>query len=276
MVRTVTSIGSLLILAGCGARGVVMDPQEISIENALQQVGEGMSNMVKTQSESTELGLYPAEVVVSFNVAASGTSGTTLMVTPGGPYVTPATERVGLESTVGETASRDNNITVRFVNVLFASPDTLIANMSGAQLFELRQALHGIDPRAAYLMFPEGQPGEGAGASAAPVTSDDNETLASATPEVGGNVPVPNLATPSLPPMKFMSPKSDEDERATLIEGFDRERLDRLVTAVNARVGMNVVDPNIADDDELKAALVKAAEQLRMSKGDIDIMSRER
>ena len=125
-------------------------------------------------------------------------------------------------------------------------------------------------------MFPEGQPGEGAGASAAPVTSDDNETLASATPEVGGNVPVPNLATPSLPPMKFMSPKSDEDERATLIEGFDRERLDRLVTAVNARVGMNVVDPNIADDDELKAALVKAAEQLRMSKGDIDIMSRER
>lgn len=257
-------------LVGCGPRSIVKDPSAITLKSALTEVGEGLAAMVKAQPASTDFGVYPAEVVVSFNVAASGTGSGTLLVTPGLPDITPAVERTGLKASVSETATRANTVTVKFINVLFAPPDALVQHVTGPQLFELRQAMLGIDPRS--VMVPVQMDTTAAKpAAAAQAAPTDKASIPSAAKSGEAAQPAPVQTRASLPAMKFMSPTDAENDASTYIKSLPADRLAPLARALNARVGLEVVRPD-GDADALRERLVDSAARLTLKRADLESM----
>jgi hypothetical protein len=168
----------LCLVTGCGGgarqpKDYLSEPSGITLESAMEQVTDGLQKMVGKRMDAEkrgtyeQLGLHAAEVIITFNVTGSATKEDKLfvdmtMIQPPSPA---AAGRAGFESVAGETASRGNQITVRFVNLLFATDDTLVSRMDGHQLHRLRHAIAGKDPGP--LMLPVA-PGEDAQAGAAP------------------------------------------------------------------------------------------------------------
>jgi hypothetical protein len=272
--RLVGNVGAALVIAcstlgGCGPRAVVNDPGSITLKSALAEVGEGLAQMVKAQPPTNNFGLYPAEVTVTFNVIATGTSSASLMVTPGSRFITPAIERAGAQVGVGESASRGNTVSVKFVNLLFAPQDSLVHHVSGTQLFELRQAILGIDPRPVFIAVPP-DPVAREGAAPAPNTGGEPPK----PPADSSKEPAPQAAAaphPSLPAMKFLSPFTPEQDPAELIRALSVERLRDLARAINTKVGLTVVDPHQPEAD-LRRAVGAAAIKDKLNKAAIESM----
>ena len=130
-----------------------------------------------------------------------------------------------------ETARRANTVTIKFVNIFFAPPDSLVQHLSGAQLYELRMAIRGDDPRPLFIAAPT-QPKE---------TTSTEHGEDAPRPVVGVAAVVPasapiEVAKPraSLPAMKFMSPFKPEEDPGELIRGLPIEKLPKFRSPVPA------------------------------------------
>jgi hypothetical protein len=191
-------IGVAVPCASCNARkpaDYLSEPSAITLDQAMEQVTNGLQKMVGKRMEAEEegvyqqLGLHASEVIITFNVTGSSTADGKLFVDLVGSNSPPplALGRLGGEAGTVETASRGNQITIRFVNLLFATPDTLAGTLDAHDLHRLRYALSGKDPG------PKG-------ALAAPGASSTHLTSTAA----------PQAAAPTLPDLPPIAPAASD------------------------------------------------------------------
>jgi len=118
------------LLSGC-ATAVVPNPSAITLESALISVGKGLVAMKQAQLEQNagnefRTGLLASEVDVTFNVIGSGQQGGKLYVelSPIPVGAAPIGGKVGGELSSSYTASRGNQVTIRFRSVAFSKTTT--------------------------------------------------------------------------------------------------------------------------------------------------------
>ncbi len=116
------------LTAGC-ATSVVPNPSGITLESALVSVGKGLvalkqAELEQNQGKEFKTGLLTSEVEVIFNIIGSGQQGGRLYVEVPPIPTAPIGGKVGGEFSSSYTASRGNQITVRFRNVAFSKKTT--------------------------------------------------------------------------------------------------------------------------------------------------------
>lgn len=116
------------LLSGC-ATMVEPQPGKITLEEALASVGRGLVEMKRSQLEANNgkefrSGLLPSEAEVTFNISASGEQSGKLYV-----EITKTPADAGLkkggELGTSYTASRGNQITVKFRSIAFSKTTKL-------------------------------------------------------------------------------------------------------------------------------------------------------
>jgi hypothetical protein len=115
-------------LGGC-ATHVVPIPSAITLESALVSVGQGLVAMKQAQLQQNQgkefsTGLLASEAEVTFNVIGSGQQGGTLFVEMSPVPTAPAAGKAGGELSTSYTASRGNQITIKFRSVAFSKKTT--------------------------------------------------------------------------------------------------------------------------------------------------------
>lgn len=101
-----------LYLSGCSAAWVAPEPStNISLEQAMESVAQGMANMDKVNGPKSN-GLYPESVEIVFNVSASGTDSNKLTLAD--PSNLSSTLNLGSD-TIGK---RSNVITIKFASLI--------------------------------------------------------------------------------------------------------------------------------------------------------------
>ena len=128
--------------ACCATSKIVPEPSAITLEAAMKSVGEGLKQM-KLAEGDIKTGLLPSEVTVSFNVTASATDSTKLLIsasTVPAPQL-PVSGGVTADLSSAITANRGNTITIRFTNVLFAPKDQLLTTKSAQEIEQILQGL---------------------------------------------------------------------------------------------------------------------------------------
>ncbi|OHB77412.1 MAG: hypothetical protein A2Z25_01245 [Planctomycetes bacterium RBG_16_55_9] len=127
-------------LAGCASSRIVDQPSKITLEEALKSVGQGLHDMKEAQKD-VKTGLIPAEVSVTFNIAASGSDDGKLYV-----ELSSVPVQAGMAEGHGElgsklSAERGNQITVKFVNLLLAGKDTVVFDKTPDEIQSLLDTL---------------------------------------------------------------------------------------------------------------------------------------
>lgn len=147
--RTIFVVAALLTagaLSGCGALTpvkVVGDPSEVTVEQALKSVGDGLRDMRVAIGEN-KTGLIPAEVTINFKLAASATANGKLTVDLSVPLTSAGAAgsgKVGASAEQTSAGSRSNEISIRFVNLLLVPKETLATIRSAAEIDALIKAL---------------------------------------------------------------------------------------------------------------------------------------
>ncbi len=220
-----------VMMSGCATRSVVKNPEAITLRAALSDLGQGLGDLIRAQPAEGELGLYPAEISVNFDVCASASGDGSLCVAPASTELGKATLNAGSK----EEAKRSNSVSVRFVNVLFAPPESLVQKLSGEQLYAVRAALHGVDPRAAFVEATD------AGKTTAP--------------------------GPRLSPLRFLSAREEAEDPVSLVIGLDDSEQDRLGTAINAHERREAVP--LGRGTETLRAIVRRVRALGWSRDDL-------
>jgi hypothetical protein len=122
-IKTIVAITFAITFIGC-ASYVVPKPGKITLEDAMRSVGQGIVEMRKAQGE-IKTGLFTDEVVVVFNISATGEQGGKIYLEMS-PIVTSA-GKAGGELSGKYTALRGNQITIKFKNLITSSTkDTLL------------------------------------------------------------------------------------------------------------------------------------------------------
>jgi hypothetical protein len=113
-------IAASLSISACATHKVVPDASSISLQDAMKSVGEGLKQMKDAQGNLTT-GLLPSEVVVTFNVTASASDGSKLVITSS-TQVPQLPVSVGFTGDLSSaiSAARGNVVTIKFTNLLFA------------------------------------------------------------------------------------------------------------------------------------------------------------
>ena len=144
MKKTLRLVGSsvlaALFLAGCCTNHVVDSPKSITFVQALHDVGQGLADMklaeletMRTNSTLNEkygetgfvTGLFPSEVEVTFNITASSSNANQLSVDLSAAVPqSPVSGKIGGAISSSSSAARANQITIKFVSVLFAKTST--------------------------------------------------------------------------------------------------------------------------------------------------------
>lgn len=117
-------------LTGCFQQ--VAKPSEITLVEAMRQVGEGLAVMRQAQGD-VKTGLFAESAEVTFKVAADAKNGGSLKLDLSPPVVS---DGIGLEGgvTAERSSSRSNTITVKFKNLLTVPKDTVGYVVSGVQV----------------------------------------------------------------------------------------------------------------------------------------------
>ena len=112
----------LCFLTACGS-DVVKNPNQITLEDALKSVGQGLYNL-REGEQGLVTGLFADEAEVTFNISASDTTGSKLYVEVSPPATgVPIQGKLGAERTDSLTAQRGNQITIKFKNILSLAKD---------------------------------------------------------------------------------------------------------------------------------------------------------
>ena len=136
----VVPVLAALVFTGCCTHRIVDSPKSITFVQALHDVGQGLAEMKAAELETMRTnralseqygktdfvtGLFPSEVDVTFNVTASAANANQLSVdlsaaTP----QSPVSGKIGGAISASSSAARANQITIKFVSVLFAQTTT--------------------------------------------------------------------------------------------------------------------------------------------------------
>lgn len=111
MYRLTLSFLVASVLAGCCSSRSMPAPGAISLEDAMKSVGTGLVAMHAAEG-GLKTGLVPSEVTVTFNISASATDASKLVVEVGAPVSVPVTGKVGGEVSSTSTMTRGNQIRV--------------------------------------------------------------------------------------------------------------------------------------------------------------------
>jgi hypothetical protein len=132
----------IITLAGCASRRVVGEPGKITLQAAMEEVATGLNRMYTVREDFPKSGLVPDEVTVVFNISATGTDQGKLYVETGG---SPA-DALKIVKSGGEIgsqiqATRGNQVTIKFSNVLFTPKDRLLTIKTASEVSDLLKAL---------------------------------------------------------------------------------------------------------------------------------------
>jgi len=139
-----------LLLAGCCSTNNVAKPSNITLVNALKQVGAGLAEFKAAELETVATnkylkanypkgdfttGIFPSEVDVTFNIAASASGSEQLTIDLNGsaPGV-PVSGGISNTSSSSSTASRGNQITLKFMSALFTTTTTTTTATNGTKV----------------------------------------------------------------------------------------------------------------------------------------------
>jgi hypothetical protein len=127
---------AVLSFTGCCTNRVVESPKSITFVQAMHDVGQGLAEMKAAELETMRTnsalheqygktdfvtGLFPSEVDVTFNVTASSSNANQLTVDlSAAPAQSPVGGSLGGKISASSSASRANQITIKFVSALFA------------------------------------------------------------------------------------------------------------------------------------------------------------
>jgi hypothetical protein len=170
-----------LMFTGCCTNRVVESPRSITLVQALHDVGQGLAEMKAAELETLRTncalseqygktdfvtGLFPAEVDVTFNVTASAANAGQLSVDlSGAPSPSPVGGSVGGKISASSTTARANQITIKFVSVLFARTTATTSTNGQKVVVEngivdpktLRDFLGVIDEHGVLKTLPKGE-----------------------------------------------------------------------------------------------------------------------
>lgn len=147
------------LLCGCASitPAEIVGRNEVTVEAALHSVGCGIKRMYEGQRGLTT-GLIPSEVEVRFSLSASAKESGQLTI----DFSKPVSDAAGtLKSGAGIEKSSEaalaNTITIKFVNVLTASKDSLVHNQPPSQVRELitllrEEGVRGLGQKGAPLV----------------------------------------------------------------------------------------------------------------------------
>ena len=144
------SLLTTLLLAGCVSTGYVAQPSNITLVNALHDVGAGLAalkaaelEMVATNQYLHKMwgtndfttGIFPTEVDVTFNVTAGATQNNQLSIdlNASAPNV-PVGGKIGDTFSSQSSASRGNQITLKFASALFSTTTTTTTATNGTKV----------------------------------------------------------------------------------------------------------------------------------------------
>ncbi len=135
------------IFSGCCSTDRVAKPSSISVVQALTDVGAGLAAMKIAELQALTnavlggksdyiTGLFPAEVVVTFNVTASASNTNALVIDlNAGPFPSiPVGGKVGGALSSQSAASRGNQITLKFTSALFDNTTTTTTSTNGTKV----------------------------------------------------------------------------------------------------------------------------------------------
>jgi hypothetical protein len=148
LTRTLFALFTLVLVQGCVLLrpDEVVQPSEVTLEEALTSVGRGLRRMHEAQG-GLKTGLVPTEVSVSFNlgVSAKDSSKLTLDFSRAFEAAVKKESKAGLEAETSSEGSRANVITVKFVNLLALPESSIVHKKSAAEVKELINALQESD-----------------------------------------------------------------------------------------------------------------------------------
>lgn len=118
-----------VVAAGC-ATTLEPRPGKITLESALASIGKGLVEMKKAQIEANNkqefvTGLVPSEAEVTFNIHAAGEQNGKLYVELSPiPASGGVTGKAGADLGTAYSASRGNQITLKFRSIVFSNTTT--------------------------------------------------------------------------------------------------------------------------------------------------------
>ena len=138
-----------LLFTGCVSTNNVAKPSNITLVNALREVGSGLAEMkaaeINTFATNKVLnpygtndfitGLFPAEVDVTFNVTAGASKGNQLSIdlNASAPSV-PVGGKISDTYSTSSTAARGNQITIKFMSAYFTTTTTTTTATNGTKV----------------------------------------------------------------------------------------------------------------------------------------------
>lgn len=129
------------LASGCASWGPrdIVQPSEVTLENAMKSVGTGLQLMRDAQGE-VKSGLIPTQVEVKFDLAASAKDAgkLTIDMTKDGAKTDIS---AGAEKSSEAEAKRGNTITITFKNILTLSKDDFAAIKSAKDIQQLVEVL---------------------------------------------------------------------------------------------------------------------------------------
>lgn len=145
----VIPILAALLLTGCCSTDNVAKPSNITLVNALRDVGTGLAEMKAAElatfatnkvlnpggTNDFITGLFPAEVDVTFNVTAGAANGNQLSLdlNASAPSV-PVGGKISDTYSTSSTAARGNQITVKFMSAYFTTTTTTTTMTNGTKV----------------------------------------------------------------------------------------------------------------------------------------------
>ncbi len=125
---------------GCAALKTndVVIPSEVTLENALYEVGSGLKKMYDAE-QGLKVGLIPAEIEVKFNLAASAKDNGKLTIDMSQSVPDPVKKETNIGGSIEQSSEgqRSNTITIKFINILMIPKDSLAQVKSPADVDSL-------------------------------------------------------------------------------------------------------------------------------------------
>lgn len=138
---SITALSLVVLLSGCSSMypKEVANPKEITLEQALADVGSGLRKLHEEQ-KGVKTGLIADSVEITFNVKASANQDNKLTIDLSRDIVVPeVTSKQKLEGEAKSHAEglRENKITIKFKNFLTLPKETLVDNKSPDEVKKL-------------------------------------------------------------------------------------------------------------------------------------------
>ena len=140
---------AVMLFTGCCSTNNVAKPSNITLVNALRDVGTGLAEMKAaelsafatnkvlnpTGTNDFITGLFPAEVDVTFNVTAGASNANQLSLdlNASAPSV-PVGGKISDTYSTSSTAARGNQITVKFMSAYFTTTTTTTTSTNGTKV----------------------------------------------------------------------------------------------------------------------------------------------